>query len=258
MLKTNVRVRRPGPSASVIASAAARRASRSGSYSRAIAVSSDDLLAVERDAQGAELLLVEPRPGAETPDTLFSVTIFSSGSESRYGRNLRSDRRWCRQWSSAASASTASAIVVVDRGPLEREEEELGLERRRLLLQPRDERAARRVGHVRREDEVRVGQRPDDRGLDPLVLRDRLGERRGVELRDLPVVALAERGGVCLGLRRCRPRCAGRRVPRRDRRGPTRPLRRRSARSSPFGGIYRCTSSSGRVTGARHANRSQT
>jgi hypothetical protein len=71
------------------------------------------------------------------------------------------------------------------RGPLEREEEELRLERGRLLAEPRDERAARRVGHVGREDEVRERQRPDDRGLDPLVLAT-ASRARGVELATLP------------------------------------------------------------------------
>ena len=86
--------------------------------------------------------------------------------------------------------------VVLDRRPLEREEEQLRLERRGLLPEPRDERAAGRVGHVRREAEVRVGQRADDGRLDPLALGDRVGELRRVELADLPVVALAERGRV--------------------------------------------------------------
>ncbi len=65
--------------------------------------------------------------------------------------------------------------VVVDRSPLEREEEELRLEGSRLFAEARDERASRWIGHVRREVEVRVGQRPDDRRLDPL----ELGESRG-------------------------------------------------------------------------------
>ena len=106
------------------------------------------------------------------------MTIRSSGSLRRYGRNFRSDCRWCRQWSSAGVGEQRLRALVVDGGPLEREEQELGVERRGLLPQPRDERAARRVGHVRREEEVGVRQRPDDRGLDPLVLGDRLGERR--------------------------------------------------------------------------------
>ena len=58
--------------------------------------------------------------------------------------------------------------VVRRRGPLEREEEKLRLQPGRLLPQACDERAPCGVGHVGREDEVGVGQRPDDRGLDPL------------------------------------------------------------------------------------------
>ena len=90
--------------------------------------------------------------------------------------------------------------VVRGSGPLEREEEELRLERGCLLAEPRDERATGGVGHVRGEDEVRERQRPDNRGLDPLVLRDRRCEARCVELHHLAVVALAERGGIRLGL----------------------------------------------------------
>ena len=86
-------------------------------------------------------------------------------------------------------------------GPFEREEEELRLECGGLLAEPRDERTAGGFGHVRGEHEVRVGQRPDGRRLDPLVLGDRVREARRVELRHLPVVALAERRGVGLGLR---------------------------------------------------------
>ena len=185
------------------------------------------------------------------------MTTFSSGSVRRYGRNFRSERRWWRQWSSASSASTASAASSGTAAHSSGEEEELGLERRGLLPQPRDERAARRVGHVRREEEVRVGQRPDDRRLDPLVLGDRLGERLRVELGDLPVVALAERGGVRLGLRDVGldawvvgPVVEVAEVPR-DLLGARQLGRRHSPESS-------CTESSARVTGARHANRSQT
>ena len=89
--------------------------------------------------------------------------------------------------------------VVRRSRPFEREEEELGLERRGLLPQARHERAARGIGHVRREDEVRVGQRPDDRRLDALVLRYRLCELRRAELGHLPVVPLPE--GCRIGLR---------------------------------------------------------
>ena len=128
------------------------------------------------------------------------MTTRSSGSESRNGRNFRSERRWWRQWSSAGVVQEALGDVVRRRGPLEREEEKLRLEPGRLLPQACDERAPCGVGHVGREDEVGVGQRPDDRGLDPLVLGDRLGEARRIEPGDLPVVPLTEGGGVDLGL----------------------------------------------------------
>ena len=94
--------------------------------------------------------------------------------------------------------------VVRRSRPFEREEEELGLERRRLLPEPRHEGATRGIGHVRREDEMRVRQRPDDRRLDALVLRDRLGELHRAELGHLPVVPLAEGCRICFRLVDCR------------------------------------------------------
>ena len=59
VLKTNVRVRRPGPSASVIASAAVRRSVAVGVVEPRHRRLERDLLPVERDAERSELLLVE-------------------------------------------------------------------------------------------------------------------------------------------------------------------------------------------------------
>ena len=91
-------------------------------------------------------------------------------------------------------------MLVVDRGPLEAEEEELRLEAGGLLAELRDERAAGGVGHVRGEAHVRVVEGARRDRLDPLVLGDRvreLGRRQG---RDLAVGAVAERGRRGLGL----------------------------------------------------------
>jgi hypothetical protein len=149
--------------------------------------------------------------------------------------------------------------VVLDGRPLEPEEQQLRVERSGLLTEARDERAAGRVGHVRREVEVRERERADEGGLDALELRDRLGEGRGVEPGDDAVVALAERGGVGLGL------CdllvdpgivdAGEQVGEvpRDVLGSGQLGRRHGGRVDD-----QLSSSSGRVTGARHAKRSQT
>ena len=129
------------------------------------------------------------------------MTTRSSGSESRNGRNFRSERRWWRQWSSAGSPRRRSATSSGAAAHSSAKKRSCVSSAGRLLAETCDERAACGVGHVGREDEVRVGQRPDDRGLDPLVLGNRLGEARRIDPGDLPVVALTERGGIDLGLR---------------------------------------------------------
>ena len=89
---------------------------------------------------------------------------------------------------------------VVDRGPLEAEEEKLRLEAGTLLTQLRDEGATGGVGHVGGEVHVRVVEGARRDRLDPLALVDRLGEVARREGRDLAVVAVAERRCSCLGL----------------------------------------------------------
>ena len=136
------------------------------------------VVAVETDAERAQLLLVEPRPCRDTGDGLLgddraprarragtAGTFAASGDGGASGRapgrrgGARRRRPAPRPTRAAKKRSCVSSAG-------------------RLLPQARDERAACGVGHVGREDEVRVGQRPDDRGLDPLVLGDRLGEAR--------------------------------------------------------------------------------
>ena len=126
--------------------------------------------------------------------------IFSSGSVSRYGRNTRCALSQWRQWSSAGVLEQRRGRLVVDRGPLEAEEEQLGLEARGLLAQLRDERAAGGVGHVGGEAHVRVVEGARRDRLDPLVLVDRVGELGRRQGRDLAVVAVAEGAVGCLGL----------------------------------------------------------
>ncbi len=128
------------------------------------------------------------------------MRIFSSGSVRMYGRNFRTVRSQWRQRSSSSLARSASAWSSVERRELEPEEEELRVDRRALLRQARDERAALRVGHVRREPEVRVVDRARERRLDPLALLDRLSQIAGAQLRDAAVVPLAEGGRRRLGL----------------------------------------------------------
>ena len=91
--------------------------------------------------------------------------------------------------------------AVLDRRPLEPEEEELRLEGRALLPQFRNECAAGGLGHVGREKHVRVVESARCDRLDPLALVNRLGELGGGEGCDLAVVAVAEgrRCGFGLG-----------------------------------------------------------
>jgi hypothetical protein len=89
---------------------------------------------------------------------------------------------------------------VVDLGPLELEEQQLRLDRRRALLHPLVERAARRVGGVGREVQAaeRAGARDDL--LQPAELAHRLLEAGAVELGDVARVALREAVGALLRL----------------------------------------------------------
>ena len=128
--------------------------------------------------------------------------IFSSGSVRRYGRNLRSARSQWRQWSSAGVGEQRLRALVVDRGPLEaRRRGAASRAPRAFSPQLRDERAARGVGHVGGEVEVRVVER---RASTIASIRSRSSIASAsvgrVERRDLAVVALAERGRGGLGL----------------------------------------------------------
>ena len=75
---------------------------------------------------------------------------------------------------------------VLDRGPLESEEEKLRLEAGTLLTQLRDEGATGGVGHVGGEVHVRVVEGARRDRLDPLALVDRLGELAAERVATLP------------------------------------------------------------------------
>ena len=100
--------------------------------------------------------------------------IFSSGSVRMYGRNFRTERSQCAPALERLVREERVGGSVVEVGDLEPEEQELRVERGALLGQPRDERSARRVGHVRREPEMGVVDRAREDRLDPLALVDRL------------------------------------------------------------------------------------
>jgi hypothetical protein len=81
VLTMNARVRRPGASAAVIASAVERRTSRSGDMSRESATSSGWPSTLTCAISSANR-----RDQAALPVCAFSAMSFSSGSESRCGR----------------------------------------------------------------------------------------------------------------------------------------------------------------------------
>jgi hypothetical protein len=91
--------------------------------------------------------------------------------------------------------------LVVERGPLELEEQELGLDRRRLLVDARDERPVRRVVRVDREAQVCVVGRSADQIADDIELVHRVRELGAFEVLDAAGVALRERGGALVGFR---------------------------------------------------------
>ena len=80
------RVRRPGSSAVVTASAARRRISRSGDWSRLSATSSETSSPSPSSTASAAVSSPNRRPQALRLEIAFSASTFSSGSESRWGR----------------------------------------------------------------------------------------------------------------------------------------------------------------------------
>ena len=87
VLKMKARVRSPGSSAAVTASAVVRRTSRSGDSSRLSATSSSTGSSSPGVSTSIALVCsLNSRDHASRPLTAFSVMIFSSGSESRCGR----------------------------------------------------------------------------------------------------------------------------------------------------------------------------
>ena len=186
-------------------------------------------LALEADAKRAEHLLVEARPGRDAGDGLLGDDLLLG-----LGQQIRAEDALRREPVAPVVERRVGeqllGRLVLDRGPLEPEEEELRLEARTLLTELCHERTARLVGHVRGEVHVREVESARRDRFDPLALVDRRGEVGRGEARDVAVVPVAEGRGGNLGLGEVALRCAGHRQRRRGRRGPTQPLRRRFAR----------------------------
>ncbi len=183
------------------ASAVVRRSSRSGDSSRLSATSSltgsssPGVLDLDR----ARLLLEQPRPRLAAADRLLGHDLLLRlGEEIRPVAAHRAQVVAARV--EAVGAEQLVGALVVDRGPLEVEEEELRLDRGRLLADPRDERAVRRVDRVDGEAQVRVVARAGDELGDRLELGHRLGEPGAVEPGDVSRVAPGERRRPLVGL----------------------------------------------------------
>ena len=89
--------------------------------------------------------------------------------------------------------------LVVDRNPLELEEEQLGVDRRRPLGGGLQERADRRVGGVGGKPQVGVVERPADEIADRGELPHRGAQAGSVELADLALVGCGELRGSQIG-----------------------------------------------------------
>ena len=100
----------------------------------------------------------------------------------------------------AVGAQQLVGALVVDRRPFELEEEQLGLHRRGLLLDAREQRAVGRVGGVDGEAQHRVVAGAAEAIDDRLELGHRGGELGAVELGDAARVGLGEARGALVGL----------------------------------------------------------
>ena len=154
-----------------------------------------DLGPVQVDLDRPQELVVQAIPRAEARDGLLGEDLLL-----RLGEDVRPELPDGPQPVAPVLELVARdervSLVVVERRELEPEEEELGVDRGALLRQTGDEGSALRVGHVRREPEVRVVDRARERRLDPLALLDSLAQVARAQLRDPSVVLLAE-GSRC-------------------------------------------------------------
>ena len=194
-------MRRPGSSAAVTASAVVRRTSRSGDTSLLSATSSATPSSASGSSTRIALVSSENRRvQASLPVSAFSVMSFSSGSERRWGRWRRSVRRWWRVVSRPSAVSSSSARSSSTRRPFELEEQQLGLHRRALLLDARQQRAVGGIGGVDGEAQHRVVAGAAEAIDDRLELGHGGGELGRVELADAPGVGLGEARGALVGL----------------------------------------------------------
>ncbi len=152
------------------------------------------LLAVELHAQRTQKLLVQAAPGTDAGDGLLGDDLLLG-----LRQEIRAELPQRAQPVAPALELRAREMrlgrSVVEVGDLQTEEEQLRVERCALLRDSGNERAARRVGHVRCEVEMGEVADASEDLLDPLALCDRRGQLGRAQLRDLAVVRLAKGGG---------------------------------------------------------------
>ena len=183
------------------ASARRARSSRSGENSRDSATSS----ATGSSASGsvtsiAAVCSSNRRDQALRPVSAFSARIRSSG----LGQQVRPVAARRAQVVAAevepVGGEQLLGALVVERGPLELEEQQRGLDLRAALLHALEQRAALGVGGGGREVQHRVGAGAADELLQRGELAHRRGEAGAVELGDLAGVGGGERVGAALRL----------------------------------------------------------
>ncbi len=200
-MKTYARVRRPGSSAVVTASAVARRTLAVARHEAAQRdVERDGLgLAGHVDLDRAGQLAEEPRPGVAPAHRLLGEQLLLGLGEQV--RAVAADRAQVVAATSEAVGLPGARRRRRRRAPPTRARRRGASSRPRWPAPARaPERAVGGVGGVDREAQVRVGPGAPDQVADRLQLGHRLGEARAVELGHTTRVALREARGAFVGL----------------------------------------------------------
>ena len=170
------------------------------------------VLVGQRDLERGDLLAEQPAPRAGAGDRLLGEDLLLGLGQQVRAVAARGAQEVARGVEAVGGHELLGAGVV-DRGPLELEEDELRLDRRALLLHALHERADGRIGGVDAEAQHRVVAGARAELGDLLQLAHRCRERRRVELGDAAGVARRRRPA-----RESRPRRGGGRRRRRPRR----------------------------------------
>ena len=195
----NVRVRSPGSSASDTAAAAVRRVSRSASSRRLRRDVERHLAAVELDAQRRDELSEQPSPGALARDRLLREDLLL-GLSQQVGAVTAGSAQVVAAEVEAVGGEQGVGALVVERRPLELEEQKLGFDLGRPLLHRLEQRTPLGIRGVGGEPERGVGGGTPDELVDRLELAHRGLELRRVELGNLAGIAFRGRVRALAGL----------------------------------------------------------